>query len=454
MAPSGQTLEKEPKKRGINRLKSMYPLRNKVDEAYLKSQQAIRDGKPTAWSMLNWWEGDVIMKSMGVEVVYPENYGAVAAATGVAQKYLDLSEADGFPTHMCGYARTNLGYTYRMMKELGGQIPPEAPLGGMPKPDILIGSGCGCDARFKWFQALSRYIDAPQWVLELPNIGVHERQAGGVDEYAIKFMVQELRDFVAFLEKLLQKKMDWDVLDKNANYTLEIHRVFHEINELRKAKPCPMHSCDFWSSMTGCLLLLGDPAEILGLYQDMYREVKERVDNQVAGIHGEEKFRLFFSELPPWHSLKFFEGLAERGWNFVVESHSYHPIVPLDLSGVSDPLEKIARISYQFAHSRHDQALNDKISNTVVDVYLEYAREYQCDGAFLHPLLSCRAASSNLKSIQDQVMKRYSIPSLYVEGDIVDIRLFNPKETMARAEAFEESMTYYRRLRAEQGLPW
>jgi hypothetical protein len=68
--------------------------------------------------------------------------------------------------------------------------------------------------------------------------------------------------------------------------------------------------------------------------------------------------------------------------------------------------------------------------------------------------LSCRAASSNLKSIQDRLMKRYSIPSLYVEGDIVDIRLFNPAETMARAEAFEESMTHYRGLRAEQGLSW
>jgi len=454
MVQTGQASEKGPKKMGINRLKSMYPLRNKVDEAYFKSQQAIRNGKPTAWSMLNWWEGDVIMKSMGVEVVYPENYGAVAAATGVAQKYLDLAETDGFPTHMCGYARTNLGYTYRMMKELGGHVPPEAPMGGMPKPDLLIGSGFGCDARFKWFQALSRYIDAPQWVLELPLIGVAEKQAEGVDDYAINFMVRELRDFVAFLENLLQKKMDWDLLEQNAHYTLEINRVFHEINELRKARPCPMHSSDFWSSVTGCLLMLGDPAEILSLYKDMYQEVKERVDNKVAGIYGEEKFRLVFGELPPWHSLKFFERLAERGWNFVKESQSYQPIRPLDLSAVSDPLEKIARISYQFAHARHAQALNNQIYNPVVEIYLEYVREYQSDGIFLHPLLSCRAASSSLKSIQDQAMKRYSVPSLYVEGDIIDIRLFNPEETMARAEAFEESMTYYYKVRQEQGLAW
>jgi len=75
---------KEEKKRAINRLKTMYPLRAKVDESYHKSIEATRAGKPAVWSMLNWWEGDVILKAMDLEVVYPENYGAVCAAQGVA----------------------------------------------------------------------------------------------------------------------------------------------------------------------------------------------------------------------------------------------------------------------------------------------------------------------------------------------------------------------------------
>jgi len=42
---------------------------------------------------------------MDVEVLYPENYGAVVASSGLADKYLDISDGDGFPTHLCGYAR-------------------------------------------------------------------------------------------------------------------------------------------------------------------------------------------------------------------------------------------------------------------------------------------------------------------------------------------------------------
>ncbi|MBC8254980.1 MAG: hypothetical protein H8E35_13285, partial [Ardenticatenia bacterium] len=110
----------EQKKRAIDRLESMRPLRAKVNESYLNSVEAMKAGKPTVWGMLNFYYGDPVLKAMDLEVVYPENYGAALAATGVAQQYLDRSDADGFPTHLCGYSRASLGYTSRMMRDLGG----------------------------------------------------------------------------------------------------------------------------------------------------------------------------------------------------------------------------------------------------------------------------------------------------------------------------------------------
>ena len=142
---------------------------------------------------------------MGIDAVYPEDYGAVCAAFGAAPAYLDRSDSDGFPTHMCGYARNCIGYT-ATMTDLG-EIPPEAPMGGMPKPQLLLSSGSLCDARYKWFQALGRYLDAPVWTLEIPHPGVKESQIEGAYEHNINFMVEELREFVTFLERLLGKTM-------------------------------------------------------------------------------------------------------------------------------------------------------------------------------------------------------------------------------------------------------
>ena len=70
----------EKKKRAINRLKSMYPLRALVDGMYERAAEASKEGKPVAWCMVNWWGGDTILRAMDVACIYPEDYGAVCAA--------------------------------------------------------------------------------------------------------------------------------------------------------------------------------------------------------------------------------------------------------------------------------------------------------------------------------------------------------------------------------------
>ncbi|PQP33400.1 hypothetical protein C6A37_13100, partial [Desulfobacteraceae bacterium SEEP-SAG9] len=42
--------------------------------------KAMEEGRPTGWSMVTWWQGELIAKAMGVELVFPENYGAFCAA--------------------------------------------------------------------------------------------------------------------------------------------------------------------------------------------------------------------------------------------------------------------------------------------------------------------------------------------------------------------------------------
>ena len=41
-----------------------------------------------------------------------------------------------------------------------------------------------------------------------------------------------------------------------------------------------------------------------------------------------------------------------------------------------------------------------------------------------------------------------------VEGDIVDLKLFNHADTMKKAEVLEEAMDYYKKVRREEGLEW
>jgi benzoyl-CoA reductase/2-hydroxyglutaryl-CoA dehydratase subunit BcrC/BadD/HgdB len=454
-------MTQERGKRPLNRLQSMYPLRALVDQTYISSLEAQSKGKPVVWSMLDNGYGSPFFNAMDIESVYPENYGTMCAAEGVAQVYLERAEAEGFPTHLCGYARNCVGYTARMV-ELG-KIPPEAPAGGMPKPILLLSSGYLCDARFKWFQSLGRYLDAPVWTIELPNSGQRESLMPGAYEHEVQFLIQELREFAAFLEKLLGKKMDWDNLDRDINDTMAMDKIWYEVNELRKARPCPMHSRDFWSSMLPSIFRSADPKAAAELYRKMYDEVKQRVSEHVAGINREERYRLTFVGLPPWHSLGFFDQLAERGWDFVTEV-AYHPPRPIDLSRVSDPVERLVRYRHQsLAHIidyefgiEEGAGIKDEIMRSGFSHKLDtkHVKDFQCDGAFLHPLLTCRATTAPQRVFEVQAMEEWKVPSLVIEGDIVDTKLFDPVSAMQKAEVFEGTMDHYRQVRKKMGLAW
>lgn len=216
-----------------------------------------------------------------------------------------------------------------------------------------------------------------------------------------------------------------------------------------------MHSRDFWTCMTASLYPGGDTKESLKLYQDMLVEIKDRVAKKIGAVD-EEKYRLVFAELPPWHDLKIFDELAERGWNFVTESWAYHPPKPIeDYSKISNPLERIATQTYQWLTGYFKDALKEKeYMGYFAYPYLEYARTYRCDGALFHPLLSCRTATNHLMLTQDRLLNKLKVPSLVVEGDIVDLKLFNHADTMKKAEAFEEIMEHYKKVRQEEGLGW
>ena len=447
--------------RPLNRLKTMYELRAYVDSMYEDGREAEGEGRPVAWCMLS--IPTQILTAMGVEAVFPENYGTICASAGAAAPFLERAESEGFPSHMCGYCRNGLGYAARMA-DLNGKIPPEAPGGGMSKPSLLVGSGAVCDARYKFFQALGRYLDVPVYIIEAPAASQRESLKEGAYENTVQFLIKEYKQFVAFLEKFLGKKMDWDKIGETQG-TQELDKVWWDINQLRRERPCPMNSRDFWSSMSGALYKAGDADEMTVLYKKMYDEVKDRVDNGIAGINREEKYRVTFQGLPPWHSLGFFDQLADRGWNFVHES-SYHPARPMDIdvSHISDPMERYVRSnsrSLEFIIDRDfepeeaaeikEEIIRQGYSNRLA---AKNVREFRCDGAFLHPMLTCRAFTAPLFLYQKQIMDVYKVPSLILEGDIVDLTLFDPVAGLKKAEAFEDIMDYYKEVRKKEGLEW
>jgi benzoyl-CoA reductase/2-hydroxyglutaryl-CoA dehydratase subunit BcrC/BadD/HgdB len=418
-----------------------------------KALQAHEEGRPTGWSMVTWWQGEIIAKAMGAELVFPENYGAFCAAAGVAQQYLEISDSEGFSSTLCGYARNSFGYA-KLMVDNNFVSPEGAPGGGMAKPVFFLSSGAACDARYKWFQALKRYFnDAPVWTVDLPQTGTKEFFLPGYKESTIEYIVSHLREYVAFLENLLGKKIDYDKLSEMVDQAFKTLDLAYEVNLLRKAIPSPMVAQDFWSIMIPHFYLPYDP-EAYEFYQRVYDEVKYRVDNKIGAIPN-EKYRIMFQELPPWHSLGFFDELAEQfGIATVIESFGYHPMNPFpegELDGVKDPIELIARMTFRKWTGYNDVALKYDVDPPYfMGGYIQHGLEYQVDGLMCHPLMSCRPATYSLLHAKNVFEEKLKIPAVVVEGDIIDMRVFNYEEALAKLETFTETMDHYREVRRKE----
>lgn len=450
--------EKKPKPRKSGKTLQTAREAGYFGKKMLKSAlQAREEGRPTGWSMVTWWQGEFIAQAMGVELVFPENYGAFCAASGTAEQHLEIANSEGFPATLCGYARNCIGYS-KMLSD-NDFVPYEgAPGGGLAKPIFFLSSGAACDARYKWFQALKRYFpDVPVWAVDLPQTGTKEFYRPNYSELALNYIVSHLREYVAFLENLLGKKLDYDKLDEMVDQAFKTLRLAHEVDLLRRTVPSPMVGTDFWSIMIPHLYLPYDP-EAYEFYQRVYDEVKDKVDNKIGAIPN-EKYRMLFSELPPWHSLGFFDELSERyGIAIVMESWNYHAILPIpdeELEAIKDPLEKVALLSYRKWTEYNDIGIKyDVDPGFFMAAYLQYAQDYKADGLLAHPLMTCRPATYTLLHTRNTLEDKLKVPGVVIEGDIVDLRVFNQEEAFSKMEAFLETMDHYREERKKAGMAW
>ncbi|MBW1789762.1 MAG: 2-hydroxyacyl-CoA dehydratase, partial [Deltaproteobacteria bacterium] len=281
-----------------------------VKASYANAHQAKKEGRPVAWLMLG--VPHEIIYTMGITPLYPENYGTLCAAKRVGYKFCEAAEQDGYNKQLCSYARTVTGHTFHP------EVLPEAPGGGLAKPDMLIAPTMVCDLRQKWFEDVARRLDVPVFYLGLPD---HDAtwKTGKPDKYLTDLFISETKELIGFLEKITHKKFDEDDFLQRWQWANEAIDLRLEILEVRKHVPAPMSSADYFSSIFPGLMMLGT-YEAVDFYRRMLAEVKERAENNVSVIP-EEKFRIMWSGIPIWFNLGLLNYPEEFGGVMSIETN-------------------------------------------------------------------------------------------------------------------------------------
>ena len=403
---------------------------------FYKRAGEVKDrGGKVAWVMRGITEE--LLYAMDIFPVYPENYGTVCASRGVAPYFMEPAEADGFCSDLCSYLRNALGYAIKM-REAGGEILTETPLGGMPKPDMLLAPSRTCDARAKIFQAVRRYLDVPCYIYDwqTPPLDDPRCRDEETSRRYIDYHVEQLKGLVTFLERQTGKKLDMDRLRESVKNSIEVWKYFYNIYELRKAVPCPMGSEDLFAINFPYLFMAGEKVTV-DFYRRLYEEVSMRVRNKM-GVVPTENYRLMWVGLPVWFDMGIFNYLETFQAVSVIETN-YYPGQPSKID-VSNPLEALAKKAYWGYEMGGADGSEIRCGVVGGNLVLKLAREYNVDGVILHSTTSCRASSIGLKNMSRIVRERLNLPSLYLQSDMADISYYAPEQFKTRISSFMESL--------------
>ena len=112
--------------KGYRRLESASDL-NRLMTRYYTMSRFVGRLKPLEWVTSG--APIEILQAMGMASVYPENYGALCGARRAATPLCEVAEARRYSQDLCSYARSSLGSVF---------APDKAPMGGLPKPELLL----------------------------------------------------------------------------------------------------------------------------------------------------------------------------------------------------------------------------------------------------------------------------------------------------------------------------
>ncbi len=359
-----------------------------------------------------------ILGVMGFVPVGGENVSATYAAKKVSQGFIELAETKGFTIDVCSYAKA----------QIGSFLANESPLGNMPKPDLILAENMSCSAFKGWFEAL-RWVtgNPPMVMLDVPPI--HDDTSDDEFMGAVRYVEQQLRELISYLEQFTGRKFRWDELQERVAITGKAARGFFEFEELCKTVPAPISSFDVFLQVVPILCLRGRQ-EIVDYYKAVKAEVLERIAQRFSVVP-DEKHRLYWDGIAVWSSLKEqFLSLARRGAVLVSAVYPNQLVGTFrDFDG-SRPLESIARGLVGHKLNRGPAYHVDYITKLI--------RPYSVDGIIMQVSRTCKPNYLGQYNVIRTVSKNLGVPYVEIEGDMADPRFYSQDEVDAKIESFLE----------------
>ena len=419
-APSLMAISHIGKKRRLKKpnphfgppLKSTRRLKEIMTRHYFLSRYA-EGVKPVAWVTSG--APVELLRAFDFYTVYPENHGALCGAQKVGPELCAVAEEHGYHHDLCSYARIDLGHYFSG----------KTPAGKLPKPDLLFASNKICQTVVYWYRALAHYWKVPLILFDTPY------NFEEITDSDISYMVRQFEEMIPLLERVSGRPFTYQRFQEIIRIARDASLTWGEVLTTMRARPAPMTIFDAFGHMAPIVSLRGLPVA-LDYYRALLDELNGRVDRGVGAIRNERK-RLMWDNIAIWYKMRDFSNLfAEHGMNFVTATYTNAWAETTAYMDENRPFESMAK-TYSLVILNNNLNHRLKLMERLIE-------EYQVDGLVIHSARSCKPYSVGQYDLKRLLMERLGVPSVIIEADITDFRVYSEEQARTRLEAFLEAM--------------
>lgn len=344
-----------------------------------------------------------LLNAMGITSCFVEFVGAVLAATGTADPFLEEAEQTGFVGDTCGFHRAVIGAARKKI---------------MPEPDFLIASTCPCSGGIAVIENLARLFQKDLFVLNVPQ----ENSA-----QSVAYLAAQISDMVEFVVRHTGKSLDDGKLCQAVENTNRTRKIMEDVYQLTQKVPSPTDGRLLANFGLVMPLFFGTEAavEIAQAYKD---EFTARIGRGIQGVPA-ERLRLLWIQ----NRIQFNNPLVE-----LLEKEYCANIVSDELNDIywdpidpQDPYRSMARRAIAIP-------LNGSIQRRIEHLQ-RLARAYSLDGAINPCHWGCRQGTG-ARGLISEGLKEIGVQVLNLEVDCVDQRNFAEGQLRTRIEAFMEML--------------
>ena len=417
------------KKYKLNRLKTTNDIRPLVDQHWASLREAKAKGEMVAWASAPTF---IFAFAMGMKCHFMAGYSAYCGGIGAAAEVLQAADIGGDLPESCSYHRLHMGMAEAVRRNI--PINPDAIL---PIPDIMI-AGRLCPEMAYYAEGLNRRLGVPVLPIEFPIV-FDKEDVPRIKKY---FAAQIKETVIPTLEKVCGKPFDYDRMSEILTVLKKVVTVRNKCWEFFKEKPSYWTLWDYGVSIAPLFYMMGNPVGI-AYYEKLLKELQERKEKGIPAIGPEgEKYRLYWDGWLPWAFLgKFMRKLTPHAAVCLTGRYLWEFFPDPDMIDPEHPVETWINLYYDgkepLAMEYAPKGALHEIGNLIED--------YSLDGMIMFSSKTCRLWNISQLDVIDMLEKKYGVPGVIIEGDMIDPSMVSDSQIDTRLEALFELIDARRR---------